>query len=188
MKNKNVMEKIMQKQRGGNVILILALLAVVAWMPMKAWAVDIPAPQTSAKIHLKAGDGPAFAKLDGWYCSDTDLKKTIRDLQASIAMGSYSGGEREKIERAVTWEFKYLRKGWPFKLAGMKKSPIKKGLDAPPGSSKSYSFKCCYTKDELQVVRDKLQQWLDLVSGGDEIYGKGVDGEIRDWTGFVYDM
>ena len=83
-----------------------------------------------------------------------------------------------KVEVVVNFMFEKLRKGWPFKLAGMHKSPVKNELDAPPGGTKVYTFKYCYTKAELQTIHDKLLQWVDEFSKGETRSSVGLDREV----------
>lgn len=101
--------------------------------PQQAMAgtITVPAPTGTASIHLGLKDPPASAKLDGWYCSKADkMRNDVKELYSNVWEGTYMTIE-EGIERAVNWEFKFLKKGWPFKLAGLQKSQVKNRLDAP---------------------------------------------------------
>jgi len=157
---------------------VLVLFAFAAPEQAMAGSVEVPAPTETANIRLGVNDPPASATLKGWYCTDTPLKKTIAALVGSVDEG-FMIDLQVAVERAVDWEFKFIKKGWPFKLAGMHESPVKNGLDAPPGGTKTYKFKCCYTKAELQAVHDKVVVWIGAVEKGTLIEGKGVDRELH---------
>ncbi len=175
-------ERRMKKGKKNGLIAVAATLAVVVFFatPQQTLAgpVTVPAPKETDSIHLGVKDPPGRALLKGWYCSKTDkVRNDVKELYVHVWEGTDLTIE-EGIERAVNWEFKVLKKGWPFKLAGLQKSPVKNGLDAPPGGTKVYKFKFCYTKAELQTIHDKLQAWVDLVSMGKEIEREGLDREI----------
>ncbi len=167
----------MMKQRFGQTTMVLALLAVAAFMPMKAWAVDVSAPQTSATIHLGVNDPPSIAKLNGWYCSSTDLRKTVREMLKRVAR---STNPNEAASDLIALFSVYDGKGWPYE--SMLKNPLKMGLDAPPGGSKVHNFKCCYTKSELDLIAKKTELALKAVYNMKG--AKAAWGEVSNWSGF----
>jgi len=134
--------------------------AAHAW---RAKMIMVPAPQETHHIHLGINDPPASVRLKGWYCTNADLKKGVRELANHIANESPG----DAIRDAETWSDD-LKNGWPFNLPNMHQSPVKRGLIAPPGGGRDYPFKYCYTKDELRTFQSKVRAWLDAVQGKDD--------------------
>lgn len=188
---------------------ILAVMAFAAPQSAMAGTLTVPAPKETASIHLGVKDPPASAKLDGWWCSKTDkVREDVGELYRGVWQPLHfgqsevydeSGGFRTDIrgtaggEGAIMnmsdWKTSHLDKGWPFKLAGLQKSPTKTGLDAPPGGTKVYKFKYCYTSNELKTIHDKVVAWMKYIDAhmvnilkSKEKQLQGLDGEL---AGFI---
>lgn len=146
------------------VVLMLALSAA----PQPAGAIITPlnAPKTSATYHLALKDPPVNVILIDWYCTDADLWREIKNIYDNVKEGFDLIGEDEGEIRALE-NLRRLKKmaapGWPMTEPSMHISPLKKGLDAPPGGRKVYTFKYCATGAELLIVRKTVMTYLRAV-------------------------
>ena len=158
-----------------------------------AETITVTAPKETATIHLGVNDPPVGVQLKGWWCSDRDLKKQMEKFVVyDVLTAKGQNDDLQHIVKEAVKLSKYLEEGgevWPFtSFLPENREPFKKGLDAPQGGTKVYTYKTCYTVQELETIQKMLKKWAKGIWDPNENMREdtGVDREIKLWIGMKY--
>ena len=142
---------------------LLCLVLVTSAADAKTY--ELRAPQRKLVIELGPHDPPVDVVLRNWYCSYFDDQEATRLLDPRERARWLIEGETRRrmapghqadpdmayiLAKRVNWGYQVGQNIRGFAQGELKKDFVMRGLDAPPGKSRIYKKRNCFTKDGVE--------------------------------------